>query len=253
MESFRSHIENNYVDFVNTFLEICQSKKLDPRKIGSCESSSGPYGQVQPIFKLKINEGKGKSVCLMAGIHGNEEGGPFGLLEFLKGNIPNNVSLTVFPMINPYGFTKSIRRNEFNKDINRGFCDISSDISKLLVKHIDEKFDLLCTLHEDPSSKELYLYYSDSSKINTYKKILDMGKKYFPVNDKNSIHKNKAEDGLIFHGNLDKTPKNKCSIETYLFDRGVHYFTTEPPTKNVDLNKRIQFFKQLIPIILADY
>lgn len=69
-------------------------------------------------------------LVLVSGVHGDEKGSVAATYLFIKelfthpesyGSILNNISMTIIPVANPYGFTNNLRRNPNNVDINRNF------------------------------------------------------------------------------------------------------------------------------------
>lgn len=212
------------------------------------------------IFKFTLNPDAKRCVCFVAGLHGNEKGGPYGALEFLKSQlyVPKTRKVIIIPLANPVGFNKNTRENGDDKDINRHFLDDAlSDECKCIWNALkDENIDLLHTLHEDPGLKSYYCYYTHHKELAEDLKTL--AKKYFDIynkshrppeeDDENKLYGDEIIDGLIPlpHG-ITGTLEDK-----FLLHRGVPYITTESPGK-MPLRKRIEFNKNAIKMTIQSF
>lgn len=209
--------------------------------------------QGDQIFKVVINPAARKTICFVAGIHGDEEAGPLGTLAYLEGNfhVPKHKRVIFIPLANPSGFERNKRENADDIDINRHFLDkeLKGECKFLwdALKH--ENIDLLHTLHEDPDLKTFYLYYTHHKELA--EDLRELAKKYFNIFPKdsrqpleaeaNTVYKDKIYDGLIPLPHVVRgTIEDKCLIE-----KAIPYITTESPGK-VDLKKRINFNRDAI-------
>lgn len=205
--------------------------------------------EVGPLYKVIVNPQGTTTLCFVAGIHGDEEAGPYGILSFLEDHmrVPPDLRLVIIPLVNPAGYEKDKRRNADNKDINRHFLDGKpTKEGKLLWKCVsDEKIKLAVTLHEHPTARHFYLYYTGFKKLAEL--IRDAGAKYFTVKQGPKISRDKGDNGLIPppHGNTG-------AFEDKLTARGVPYFTTEPPGTET-LARRVKFMKEVIKLVIHNF
>jgi hypothetical protein len=208
------------------------------------------------IFKVVINPKAKRTICFIAGLHGDEEGGPYGVLSFLKSNfyVPKHKKVVLIPLANPSGFEKGNRENADNIDINRHFLEKElKGECKLLwdtLKH--ENIDLLHTLHEDPDLKNFYLYYTHH--IELAKDLRELAKKYFNILQKGEITcKNEAKGDKVIEGIIPPPHIVRGTIEDKFFiEKAVQYITTESPGK-IDLKKRTKFNENAIKMSINHF
>jgi predicted deacylase len=221
--------------------------KCDLQQIGS-----------EQIFKIVINPNAKKTICFIAGIHGNEQAGPYGVLSFLESgfHVPSHKRVIIIPLGNPYGFEKNKRENADNEDINRHFLEkeLKGECKVLwdALKH--EDIDLLHTLHEDPSTEKFYLYYTHHKELA--KDLVELATKYFDIQVKGealSINEKPGEGDKIYNG-LVPLPHvvRGCIEDKTLIERAIPYITTESPGK-VDLKKRIEFNRDAIKMSINHF
>jgi len=104
-----------------------------------------------------------KTICLMAGIHGNEPAGVQALLALLQDMQTQPAAFAahryvIVPLANPWGWTHDLRHNGDNRDAARQFTDGSAQEATLLKKLFSaEHCDLLVDLHEDRFHAGFYL------------------------------------------------------------------------------------------------
>src|ERR1700678_1344404 len=98
----------------------------------------------------KLNSSK--SVCILAGIHGNEPAGSVTLIDLLNAKYFLNfsISIRIIPFINKYGLINNVRYqpNILYPDINRNFannglCPKSNKIIRLI-----ETYKIIIDFHE---------------------------------------------------------------------------------------------------------
>lgn len=108
--------------------------------IGYATTASGEEDTTRPIYcytlRNQLNNGRGfcsngRKLLVIAGQHGNEKNGVFGLYKILKeyadgvnlylGDILDNLELDIIPVVNPYGFDNNTRDNARGVNINRNF------------------------------------------------------------------------------------------------------------------------------------
>lgn len=104
-----------------------------------------------------------KTICLMAGIHGNEPAGVQALVALLQDMQAQPAAFAaqryvVVPLANPWGWAHDLRHNGDNRDAARQFVEGSAQEASLLKKLFTaEHCDLLVDLHEDRFHAGFYL------------------------------------------------------------------------------------------------
>lgn len=104
-----------------------------------------------------------KTICLMAGMHGNEPAGVETLLALLHDMAARPAAFAahryvVVPLANPWGWARDLRHNGDNRDTARQFVSGSAQEAVLLKKLFTaEHCDLLVDLHEDRFHSGFYL------------------------------------------------------------------------------------------------
>jgi len=206
-------------------------------------------------------------VLIVAGTHGEEIAGPWGLLKWLGDSSrrwANKIDVSVIPIVNPYGFARNQRYGPSGQSTNCGFTKPKSPIivdnpdvlskyedhpspeGQILVNNINLLRPLaqdgFLSLHEDVGVKECYLYAYDHSEkprrwVRTIKEEL---KKHFP----------KAYSGLALVDTSKNTTGPECknglvynfldgSFEHFLLEKGINRcVVTETPGK-YPLSKRV--------------
>jgi len=220
-----------YKNYLRKLSAVCKKKKLDLIEIGRVG-----FKKEYPTYKIVIN-GKGKTVCFSAGIHGYEIAGPWAILKFLeKLNVKKlKNKLIIFPVANPTGFDKNQRLNWQKKNLNALFCRKKLiGENKILYETLEkEKVYFFHALHEDMDLKTFYLYNFEKKPEKVYRDIIKLAKKYFSIETSAKIYNDKAVDGLIIN-------RKDGSFEDRMFREGVPYsMCTETPGKQ-PLKKRIE-------------
>jgi hypothetical protein len=211
------------------------------------------------IFKIVINPDAKRTVCFIAGLHGNEKAGPLGALEFLKSgfHIPKNKKVIVIPLANPTGFEANTRENADKVDLNRHFLDKKlKDECKCLWDAIkDEKIDLLHTLHEDPDLSSFYCYFTHDQELA--ENLRELATKYFKIYDKSERKPLKSDASLygdrIYEGLIPLPHTVRGGIEDkVLLEYFVPYIVTESPGQ-AELKKRIEFNKNAMKMVIHSF
>ncbi|MFA5211123.1 MAG: M14 family metallocarboxypeptidase [Patescibacteria group bacterium] len=230
---------SNYQNYLEKLNTVCKRKKIALLEIGRVG-----FKKEYPIYKIVINKNKkGKVICFSAGIHGYEIAGPWTVLEFLKKlNIKKlgNVKLIIFPVVNPSGFDKIMRRNYLNKDLNGHFCHKKLiGENKIIIESLKgEKIYFFYSLHEDVDDKKFYIYNFEAKEEKIYRDIIKLANKYFPINLAKEIYDDPATGGLIIN-------RKDGSFEDRLFREGTPYSMCaetpgkQPLKKRVDLGVKI--------------
>ncbi len=98
---------------------------------------------------------------LSAGIHGDEPAGPLALLDMVRSrSFPNNIDLTLCPVLNPRGLHANDRFNTDGIDLNRDYNHLRAPETSAHVHWLASQppWDLTLLLHEDWESAGFYLY-----------------------------------------------------------------------------------------------
>jgi len=205
--------------------------------------------QNEIFYCSKMHDNNMPTLAFVAGLHGNEPAGVYGLYEFLKtaSNIDKNIIM--IPLMNPHGFEKNIRRNSDGKDLNRQWDKSELKIVnrvKKLMKKINP--DFLFSLHEDGTAGGYYVYGSKIVPNRLLKKITSILNKHLdPVPD-GEIYGDKVKDGIVVQNNEEK-PKHYKSMEYYFEKNGIPSITVEIPS-DLPLKKRKLIYKKLIEEIV---
>ena len=225
-------------------MKVCKEKGFTINKIGSIGKN-----KEYSMFKIVINNHLNKRVvCFSAGIHGEEPAGPFAVLSFLKKfNLKKfrKIKIIIFPVANPYGFDKGIRRNFLNKDLNGHFCHKKlTGENKILYNSIKrEKIFFFHALHEDEGLKRFYLYNFENKEEKIYRDAIKLAKKYFPIKLNRSIYGDPARNGLIVN-------RKDGSFEDRLFRNGAVYsMCTETPEAR-PFNQRVRCNVDIMNLVL---
>jgi len=156
----------NIVDFDSAIYSIVSKKKLIMRVLGFVDN--------YPVYLITHNLPNSlRNVLIMAGFHGDEQGGCLGILRYLESmtNVEENINISFIPRVNPTGLVRNARYNRFGEDPNRGFYTHKQKFStsiegKLLKENLSEILKLskdgFLTLHEDVDEiSNFYLYSFD--------------------------------------------------------------------------------------------
>jgi predicted deacylase len=240
-----------FLEFVNRKKAKKFNEDLIRLTEGKCDLMQIGVENNQQVFKVVINPNAKRTICFIAGIHGNEEAGPYGVLSFLESgfHVPNNKRVIIIPLGNPWGFEKGKRENADNEDINRHFLkkELKGECKLLWDALKTEDIDLLHTLHEDPSTDKFYLYYTHHKKLA--EDLRELATKYFIIQkegealskDEKPGQGDKIRDGLCPLPHVVRgTIEDKAIIE-----KAIPYITTESPGK-ADLKKRIAYNRDAI-------
>lgn len=239
------------------FLEFVNRKKAEKFNEDVINAAKGRANLMQigveggdQIFKLVINPEAKRTVCFIAGIHGDEVAGPLGVLSFLESNfhVPANKRVIIIPLANPKGFEAGKRENADDVDINRHFLkrELKGECKFIWDALKNEDIDLVHTLHEDPELKTFYLYYTHH--LELAEDLRELATKYFDIfaKDKKLPLESVRQSDKVINGMIPLphivrgTLEDKCLIE-----KAIPYIITESPGK-VDLKKRIEYNKNAI-------
>ena len=191
----------------------------------------------------------GPSILVAAGFHGEEPGGPWGLLRFLErasDELLDEVHLSALPLVNPEGFRRNRRHNDHGQDPNRGFtrrassedakpADLATAPSRegeILVRHLPTLLraakDGFLSLHEDDEASAAYAYAYGAHTARGAKLVggiksalFDRFAKY----DAPELYGDRVVDGVIHSEGVEDG-----SFEQLLHERGIgQAFVSETP------------------------
>jgi hypothetical protein len=248
-------------EFVNNKESLQFNKELIDVTNGYGDLTQIGISDDEQIFKLVINPKAKKTICFIAGIHGDEKGGPYGVIEYIKSkpHVPKNKKLIIIPLANPYGFKKNKRECADGVDMNRHFMDEElKGNCKIIWDGIkDENISLLHTLHEDPDLKSWYCYYTEHKQIA--EDLRELAKKYFPIfsgDERKPLKQDAASDyyGDKIHNGLIPTPhtcRNTIEDKVYL-DFAIPYITTETPGM-ASMKKRAEYNNKAMKLIVSQF
>lgn len=236
----------------NEFVNNRETFQFNKDLVEACKG----YGQLteigesdgESVFKLVLNPNAKKTICFIAGLHGNEKGGPYGVLEFIKNktHVPKSKKVVIIPLANPYGFKRNQRFCADGFDMNRHFMDdeLIGDCKILWegIKH--ENIALLHTLHEDPRIKSWYCYHIEHKQIA--EDLRELARKYFPIFGKSECWGDKTYEGLIPD---PESAKNTIEDKLYL-EYAIPYITTETPGL-ASMKKRANYNKDAMKITIS--
>jgi len=116
----------------------------------------GYSSEERPILHTTLGAGS-RSICVWAGMHGNETTGVYMLLSLIDLYTRNKIDLNDFaihiiPVINPDAYVRFTRRNGLSIDLNRDFRAFQTIESAKLIGWIKMKAPELCfNLHDQRS------------------------------------------------------------------------------------------------------
>jgi hypothetical protein len=213
-------------------------------EIGTVEAGPLQY----PFFKIEIKnrseDPPPASVFVAAGIHGDEPGGVWAVLEFLKRfpNLPppyHQFEFTLLPCMNPYGYEHNTRENAQGLDLNRQFRKSDPPKEVRLVKDAvqDRAYSLVLEFHEDVDTPGFYLYeLTQDGELSWGSEIIARVGKRFPVNRNSEIEGMPAEGGLIYRGSSEipfreiiEQRRDWPQAFYHYINGSRHCFTTETP------------------------
>lgn len=241
-------MKHSYTELISRLREIeASSPHLSVRSLGGFRAQNGEY----ELFRADLGAApRGAiSVCISAGIHGDEPAGPEAALRFLEQNAHNEellskFSFAVFPCDNPSGYELGTRENSSGIDLNRQFNTAGPAAeAKILSDEMEgEQFRHLYDLHEDVDSYGLYLYElsTDSSDRAGAEIIRTVSEAGYPINLSECIEGLDSHCGVIAPS-VSRMRRRKLPRAVHMFRSGVpHVITTETPGTALPLEDRVK-------------
>jgi len=125
---------------------------------------------IVPVLYLTKNQGydtKKKKVLIAAGFHGDEQAGPWSVLEWFRNyaDQADHLDVSFLPLANPAGYISGRREDGLGKDANRGWEKADNvsmkSVEGILADDLPEMMlaarDGFISLHEDNWSNEFYV------------------------------------------------------------------------------------------------
>lgn len=221
---------------------------------GFAEKILGKADKLPILLLTRQNQIK-PNILVSAGFHGEEPGGCFGVLHFLKNTTDDYldaVNISILPIVNPTGIKKHLRRNELDEQVNAGFVhkkELNESLSrngKILLKHskilLPLAKDGFISLHEDNESDGAYVYIFEKSKQpgpfslclrNALASVFKMKE------DTNNPDIGKIRNGIVF---------KKCdgTYEDFLFHKGSKFTACIETPSKYPMKDRAEAHKRVI-------
>jgi protein MpaA len=158
------------------------------------------------------------SICVVAGIHGDEPDGILGALEFARRfaqsrELTGSYALTMYPCINPHGYEQMTRENANGRDLNREFFRGSAEPEvRIMERELgQQQFSGFIAGHSDYESFGLYAYATGAVLSERLAKpALFQASAVIPINMQPVIDGHPARYGIInekFPGSLGPLSK----------------------------------------------
>lgn len=232
-----------YREYIQNLRATCKEKNFSIKIVDRVENF--------PIYRIDINK-KGKlTICITAGIHGDEPSGPFGILKFLKIYKPvaSDPKLIIIPVVNPFGFDQNKHSGAEGVNLNRHFFDKSlpKSIRKLYYDLKKEKIDFFVSLHEDGKKRSFYIYEYSRKENDIFEKIIYFISKRWPITRGKYIHRNPAERGIIYK------PRSDSSFEERMFEDGVPFATCIEVPDYISFKARVQELSRVLKLIIKHF
>jgi len=117
-----------------------------------------------PVIAVEVGAGReeASSLYLSAGVHGDECAPVWGLLQWAEHwseREGSDLSLTIFPCLNPVGLLENSRKTEAGIDLNRHFQDRELPLIRAWQDYLaGRRYRMGLNLHEDYDATGIYLY-----------------------------------------------------------------------------------------------
>ena len=179
---------------------IARWKKL-AQKTGLEMVSLGQQGKLETIA-VRGSGGDKEGLYLSAGVHGDEPGAPWGLLEWAEANqnFLRGETITILPCVNPWGFTNNVRMDNKGRDLNRMFHSKTLPFFRAWRKLLgDQQFRLALNLHEDYDARGIYVYELVPRGMKISDRVFDRIESIIPRESRANIEGQGMNGGIIRH------------------------------------------------------
>jgi hypothetical protein len=243
----------SYEKFLWELLNEAHRHKLQPEVIGYEMSERTRINY--PIYRLVINPEIQQTICIVAGIHGNEIAGPLSTIHIIKDvfhELPLHYRYVMYPLINPTGFDLRQRFDDDDRDLNAIYITTLKSQNYSEVQEFYEDvlkftpFDAIITIHEDSDREQFYIYGLGTENQDFYHAICEFAKTWI------SPWANAEIEGCCTdeHGLIMATARDHA-YDGALFKQGLARlaYTLETPGK-LDVHFRINMMVQLVVMSL---
>ena len=173
----------SYEKFLWLLMDEAHHHKLPMQVIGyeTCKRTGINY----PIYRLVIHPRLKETVCIVAGLHGNEIAGPLSIPHIMTDilhELPENYRYVIYPMINPSGFDLRQRFDADYRDLNAIYSKTLKSTNYLEVQEFYQDalkftpFEAVITLHEDSEREQFYMYGLGKENLEYYHAICAFAK-----------------------------------------------------------------------------
>jgi len=144
-------------------------------------------------------------IGIFAGLHGDEEAGILGLIDFVRHLDENPMlgreyQLWIYPFCNPTGYVDGTRHSRSGRDLNREFWKNSTEPEVGLIEQEIEhqKFDGIISLHADDTSHGVYGFVRGATLTkHLLEPALAAAEAALPINKESNIDGFHAVNGII--------------------------------------------------------
>ncbi|MEX0323778.1 MAG: M14 family metallocarboxypeptidase [Puniceicoccaceae bacterium] len=230
------------------------------RRAGFTYATYGEIGDVSLPVLTRHHADDAPEVYISAGVHGDEPAGPMAALELLRQKaLPENINLTVFPLVNPQGLEAGTRENLDGVDLNRDYGSepVAYETRSQLEWIGDCQYDVTICLHEDYDGEGFYVYAHSVDKAGPdFAQIaIDAASPFTGVDGRTEIDEMPAKNGKMFPPIDIVDPKRPDLPEALrlLFRHGAKVsVTTETPSCQ-PITKRIQAQCAVVMAVIQGY
>jgi hypothetical protein len=239
----RKRMKYHYQAYQKQLIKVCGEQDYWMKNLGLVGD--------KPIWFItdSVTDNELPNLLIVAGFHGEEKAGPWGLLEWLKGEHDIGANLSFIPIVNPAAFNLGKRYNTRNEKSNTGFVhggQMSTE-GKILWEHKDlmvsSSTDGMLSLHEDVDAKDYYVY--------TFEKTAEPGKFTCGLLDELGKHFDKPMNGSTVYTDAEHPGPyvvngvvyKHCdgTFEDWLFHEGsARTAVTETPAYRTQFQRRVK-------------
>jgi predicted deacylase len=208
-------------------------------------------GMIYPLYRLVINPQLQPSICIVAGIHGNEIAGPLSIIQLLETFLellPARYRYIIYPLINPTGFDLRQRYDDDDRDLNAIYQETLTSKNYTEVQAFYEdilkfgKFEAVLSLHEDSDLEQFYMYGLGKENKEFYRAICQFARTWIPTWANADIYGCHSDEfGLVLSTARDH------AFDGALYHQGIApiAFTLETPGR-LDVSFRVNLMSQLV-------
>jgi len=243
----QNHLVNNLTAFTENLNQVASKRRFIIESLGKVEDDS-------ILLLLPEKVVNGPRLLVAAGFHGDEPAGCWGILHFLEEDylrFSRNFNVAFLPLVNPSGFRRGSRINEWQENPNGNFCHTTSGKpepsreGRILLNHLAQlkllATDAFVSLHEDFEQDRFYIYtFEQTDTPGKFSLALhaELWKFFDPVPD-GIVEGVEVTDGIVFR-NCDG------SFEDFLFHEGIPRTACTETPGLLDINRRIEANSSII-------